>query len=122
MKVCQLGQIAVHHSDAIDAKYTVAEKAFPPDLMTKHTSFNGKPIHWIANFGYQHKATGAAAAGRLDEPYDIELAAHHIANAQLVYFDGAAVQPLPTRPSDTTPGKVKATLDLGDPPIGWVSR
>ena len=122
MKVHPLGQIAVHHSESIDAKYAVAEKAFPPDLLTKHAAFNGKPIHWIANFGYRHKTSGAAAAERLEEQYEIELDAHPNPQAQLVYFDGAAVQPLKTRPSDTRPGRVKATLDLGDPPIGWGGR
>ena len=121
MPVRHLGKLSVHHSDSLDAKYNVAEKDFPPDLMTKHASYNGHPVHWIANFGFQHKATGAAVASRLEETYEIEIDGHQQPDARLVYFDGDAVQPLDTRPSDT-PGKVKATLDLGDPPIGWTVR
>ena len=122
MKVRHLSKLSVHHSDALDDKYSVAEKDLPADLATKHTHYNGRQVHWITNFGFQHKATGATAATRLEESYDIELDAPPEAQAQHVYFDGTAVQPLPTRPSDATPGKVKATLDLGDPPIGWTGH
>jgi hypothetical protein len=122
MKVHRLSQLSIHHSDALDEKYDVAEKDFPPDLTTRHASYQGRRVQWIANFGFQHKATGAPAANRLEEPYEIELAPHPAPGAQLVYFDGTTVQPLPTRPSEATPGKVKATLDLGDPPIGWTGH
>ena len=122
MKVHHLSKLSIHHSESLHEKYNVAEKNFPPELLTKHTHFNGRRIHWITNFGYQHKATGTPAAGRLDETYDIELDPHPEPDARLVYFDGITVQPLETRPSDTTPGKVKATLDLGDPPIGWTGH
>lgn len=122
MPVRHLANLSVHHSDAIDSQYNVAEKAFPPGLLATHTQYNGQPIQWMTNFGYQHKPSAAPVAGRMQEPYDIELNSPAHPAAQLVYFDGAAVQPLATRPSDTTPGKVKATLDLGDPPIGWSSH
>ena len=118
MKVHHLSKLSIHHSESLDDKYTVAEKDFPPNLR-EHASYAGRPIQWIANFGYQHKASGAAAGARLEEAYDVELDAHQRPEARLVYFDGIAVQPLATRPSDTAPGKLKATLDLGDPPIGW---
>ena len=122
MKVRHLSKLSVHHSEALDDKYDVSEKDFPPDLLTKHAHYQGQPVHWIANFGYQHKATRAAPPTQLEEAYDIELDAHPHPGAQLVYFDGSAVQPLATRPSESTPGKVKATLNLGDPPIGWGGR
>jgi hypothetical protein len=122
MQIRHLSKLSVHHSEALDGKYDVVEKDFPPDMQAKHSRYNGHPIVWIANFGYRHKATGAAVAGRMEETYDIELDRPGEPRAQLVYFDGAAVQPLATRPSDTAPGKVKATLDLGDPPIGWTGH
>jgi hypothetical protein len=122
MKVRHLSHLSVHHSDALDEKYEVAEKAFPPDLLPQHGTYQGQPVHWIANFGYVHKGTRAAPPETLEEAYDIELAAQPQLGAQLVYFDGSAVQPLATRPSDATPGKLKATLNLGDPPIGWTTR
>jgi hypothetical protein len=122
MKVRHLSQLSVHHSDHLDDTYDVAEKEFPPELTTKHTHHEGQPIHWIANFGYRHKASGAAVAGRLEESYDIELDRHENPAAHLVYFDGTGVQPVEARPSDTAPGKVKATLNLGDPPIGWTGH
>lgn len=122
MKVRHLTQLSVHHSDTLDDKYDVAEKPLPPDLSTKHPTYQGKPVHWIGNFGYSHKGTRAAPPTHLEESYDLELDAHQNPEAHLVYFDGSAVQPLSTRPSDGTPGRVKATLDLGDPPIGWTVR
>ena len=121
MPVRHLSKLSVHHSDALDQQYHVAEKDFPPEL-AQHTHHAGQPINWITNFGYRHKATGEAAAGQLHESYDIELDAPASSAARLVYFDGTAVQPLATRASDTTAGKVKATLNLGDPPIGWTSH
>jgi hypothetical protein len=119
MKVRHLSKLSVHHSDQLDEKYHVAEKELPPDLMTKHTHHEGRPIHWVTNFGYRHKASGAAVAGQLEESYEVELERHEHPDARLVFFDGTGVQPLEMRPSDTAPGKVKASLNLGDPPIGW---
>jgi len=119
MPVTHLSKVSVHHSDNLAANYDVAEKDLPPDLHTVHTHYNGAPVSWMTNFGFRHKPSGQAVAGHLEESYDIELDPGTRSNAALVYFDGAAVQPLATRPSDTTPGKVKATLNLGDPPIGW---
>ena len=121
MKVRHLLKLSVYHSDELDDQFHVAEKEFPPELASQHTHHKGRRIQWVANFGYRHKATGAAVAGRLEEYYDIELDQHADPDASLVYFDGAAVEPLDARPSDTTPGKVKASLNLGDPPIGWSS-
>ena len=43
-----------------------------------------------------------------------------IANAEYVYFNGKEILTLPTGPSAANPGKVRAVLTLGDPPIGWV--
>ena len=119
MKVSQLSMLSVHHSDNLAARYDVAEKDFPPDLLAKFTHFNGAPIRWMINFGFRHKPTGPDVAGHLDESYDIELDPGPNPTAQLVFFDGTAVHPLATRPSDTAPGKIKASLTLGDPPIGW---
>jgi hypothetical protein len=119
MKVSHLSKLSVHHSDNLAAKYDVSEKEFPPGLLAKFTHFNGSPIQWITNFGFRHKPTGPSVAGHLEESYDIELDPSPNPGAQLVYFDGTAVHALATQPSDTTPGKIKATLTLGDPPIGW---
>jgi len=67
MKARHFSKLSVHHSDKLDNQYEVAEKDFPADLMAKHTHYNGRRIRWLANFGYRHKATGAAVAGRLEE-------------------------------------------------------
>jgi hypothetical protein len=116
MKVKALSKISIHHSDHLDNKYTVSEKPFPDNLQT---TYNGKSIRWITNFGYQRKENSAEVKGQLEENYDIEIEKDSNPNAVLVYFDGASVKELTTRPSDTTPGKIKATLNLGDPPVGW---
>lgn len=119
MNVKALDKISIHHSDTLDTKYTVSEKPFPANLLTTYTTYKGKSIRWVTNFGYQRKDNNANVRGTLEEDYEIEIDKDSNPNALLVYFDGTGVRELATRPSDTTPGKVKATLNLGDPPIGW---
>jgi hypothetical protein len=55
-----------------------------------------------------------------DEVPEYEILLDQIANAEYVYFNGKEILTLPTGPSAANPGKVRAVLTLGDPPIGWV--
>jgi hypothetical protein len=119
MKVKAFSQLSIHYSDRLDTQYTVDEKPFPANLLTEHAAYKGRRIRWITNFGFRRKDNAAAVTGTLDEDYAIELDQDPSPRAVLVFFDGSRVRELDARPSDTAPGKVRATLNLGDPPIGW---
>lgn len=108
-----LKNINIYVSSALDNKYTVSNKPLPANLPD---SFKGKDLHWFSNFGFKFRANNAEPRHHLEETYDIEL---DKAGSMLVIFDGGNVQELEFRDSDTDPLKVKTTLDLGDPPLGW---
>lgn len=78
--------------------------------------WNGKPVAWFNNFGIRRggRFVNFAYSVIIDPPDG---------DHTLVYFDGKSVQPfagadLDRSPSDH-PGKWRATLRLGDPPLGW---
>lgn len=80
----------------------------------KGLEFEGKVVHWLNNFGMKKK--GSKEFEPIVDPYIIEMNA--IDGAVYVYYDGKKVLELPNTKSEM--GKVTATLNLGDPPAGWV--
>lgn len=94
--------------------YEVYQKPIPGLL--KGRFHRNKTINWMNNFGLVLKDKQIFA----DEVPEYEILLDQIANAEYVYFNGKEILTLPTGPSAANPGKVRAVLTLGDPPIGWV--
>jgi hypothetical protein len=94
--------------------FEVFQKSIPGLL--KGRLHRNKTINWMNNFGLVDKEKHIF----VDAVPQYEILLDQIENAEYVYFDGKAILALPTAPSSEHPGKVRAVLSLGDPPIGWV--
>lgn len=116
-------KIIVIISDKLDKRYDVVKKSnLPADI-----TFKGKKVSWITSFGFRPKPGISVAQSELDnqgfmkdaleEAYSIKLAK---AGEDLVYYDGSNPQGLTYTPSNAKMGDmVEATLQAGDPPVGW---
>lgn len=105
-------EIAIILTEKTATTLDVYQKDLVDEL--KGLEFEGKVVHWLNNFGMKRK--GAKEFEQIVDPYNLEMNA--INGAIYVYYDGKKVLELPTSKSET--GKVSATLNLGDPPAGWV--
>lgn len=116
-------KITVIISDKLDKRYEVVKKSgLPANIIYK-----GKKVNWVTNFGFKPKPGISVAQSKLDnqgfmkddleEAYTIRLAK---AGENLVYYDGSNAQGLAYDPPNATMGEtVEATLQAGDPPVGW---
>jgi hypothetical protein len=93
--------------------YAVWQKEMPAKLPEE---YEGRTIHWFNNFGLKRRGS---------DEYTYRVPAYTIIvdkgprGATLVYFDEQSdpqLNPLETTEVD---GQLHATLDLGDPTIGW---
>jgi hypothetical protein len=116
-------KLTVRISDTLDQWYTVKKK---PNKAPKHDD-KGRPIQWVACFGFALKPgvgqgnrkldSDGFISGELEEAYTISLTKD---GDQLVYYDGKKIEALAYSPGNARPGDtVRATLKVGDPPIGW---
>jgi hypothetical protein len=103
-------KVTVVISAKLDGLFEVLSKGMPAGLPT---TFNGKTITWVANFGFKPKAHHRVPQDKLDnqgfiklldEGYDIEFDRTDVTK---VYYDGSGVKAW-------QPG-----LKLGDPPVGF---
>jgi hypothetical protein len=101
---------------AAHADYEVYQKDIPLELAGR--THQGMPVHWLNNFGLKHKVSGEFAA---DVP-QFSLLFEHISGADFVFYDGKNIQPLATLHDSRGANQVRASLSLGDPPIGWVGK
>ncbi|HVN15708.1 MAG TPA: hypothetical protein VMT73_08195 [Anaerolineales bacterium] len=106
--------IVILPDDRAPAAHQIVKKDIPPSALSQR--WNGKPVTWLNNFGIRQggQFVNFAYSVVVDPPGK---------GQTLVYFDGTTVQAfndadLDRAPSDH-PGKWKAILRLGDPPIGW---
>ena len=94
-------------------RYTVWQKDIPDEI--QGATYQGSPVIWVNNFGLKRVGSDDYEA-TVSEPYTVILD-EVPAEATAVYHDGRNVRPLGTTPAGG--GRVEATLDLGDPPVGW---
>jgi hypothetical protein len=117
--------IFVNVSDILDQRYEVVPKTTTPSANT----YKGKPVTWVASYGFRPKKGINIAQGKLDaqgfmqgnleQDYTIQLAK---AGNVLVYDDGTGLQELAYSPANAPMGDmVQATLAAADPPVGWAS-
>jgi hypothetical protein len=97
----------------VEADYDVVQKEIPESL--QNATYNGKPVRWINNFGVRRK--GRDQFEQRVSAYELSL--EKVEGAEYVYFDGQNIRGLGVAPDDEDAARVKATLDLGDPPVGW---
>ncbi len=97
---------------AAAGQFTVWQKDIPGDVPM---TFAGKAITWVNNFGF--KRVGSDRFESTVPAYTIELD-QGPANAVLVVYDAPNVRALTP---DSVGQRVRATLELGDPPVGWAS-
>jgi hypothetical protein len=116
-------KISVLISDQLDKRYEVVKKSGLP----ANVVFKGKKVNWVTNFGFRPRPGISIAQDKLDnqgfmkaaleEAYTIRLAK---AGDNLVYYDGSSPQGMAYTPSNAKLGDmVEATLQAGDPPVGW---
>lgn len=115
-------KITVRVSDTLDRLYAVKKKA-----IKSPNEHEGKPIKWVAYFGFTLKEgvgqgnrkldSHGFITGDLEETYTISLTKD---GDQLVYYDGKKINTLAFSPKNAKSGEtVEATLKAGDPAIGW---
>lgn len=95
--------------------YSVWQKELPSDLPE---SYQGLTISWFNNFGL--KPAGSDDYEAKVPPYTIILDPGPSGSA-LVYFDELSEPRLNWLETVEVKGKLHATLDRGDPAIGWVT-
>ncbi len=116
-------KVTVRVSDNLDKRYDVRKK---PNKAPSHDD-KGRPIQWVACFGFALKKGVDKGnlklddedfiKGELEEAYTISLPKD---GDDLVYYDGKQIKTLAYSPGNAKPGDaVRATLKIGDPPIGW---
>jgi|GEM_PF-3458596 len=82
----------------------------------KNETYRQKKVNWLNNFGLFDPGANKYA----DDVDEYEILIDQIPNAEFVVYDGAQIVHLDTGPSQAAPGKLRAVLRKGDPPIGWV--
>ncbi len=94
--------------------YRVFQKEIPTHLKGK--KHKDQPVTWINNFGLKEKRKRKYA--ETVPEYTIML--DHIEGVEYVYFDGSEIKPLFASRHENDPSKVRATLTIGDPPVGII--
>ena len=93
--------------------FSVWQKEMPPDLPVTH---QGMRIEWFNNFGL--KKAGS-------DEYEAEVPAYTIIvdkgppDAVLFYYDELSEPQINRLETTEVEGKLQATLDRGDPAVGW---
>lgn len=100
--------------DRDPVQHRIVKKDIPQSA--RDQLWNGRPVEWFNNFGIRRAGQFVNFAySVVIDPPDGE--------KTLVYFDGKTVQPFADADLDRAPGdhpgKWRATLRLGDPPLGW---
>jgi hypothetical protein len=96
-------------------EYSVWQKELPGNLPE---SYQGMTISWFNNFGL--KRAGSDRYEAKVPPYTIILDPGP-SGSILVYYDELSELPLNRLETTEVEGKLHATLDQGDPAIGWVT-
>ena len=112
--------VTVILGDDIESDYDANAKDLPDDLpqfWTDPEDNVSKPIEWLSNFGLTRRSDNTPVT-RLPEgkKYTIELPRG--LGKKFVFYDGANVQELPTRPGQGN--TLEADLTLADPPVGVI--
>ena len=94
-------------------EYGVWQKEMPEGLPD---SYQGRPITWLNNFGLKRRGSDDYAASV--PAYTIVLAKDPERTALLVY-EPQGNPPLREVATREVDGRVQATLDRGDPSVGW---
>jgi len=106
-------RMRVRLTPAAAEEYGVWQKEMPADLPQ---SYEGRPITWFNNFGLKRRGSDA---------YEASVPAYTIivdkgpADAVLVAYDAQADPSLYALDTVEVDGELHATLDRGDPAVGW---
>lgn len=94
-------------------EYGVWQKEMPEALPD---TFEGRPITWLNNFGLKRRGSDRYAASV--PPYTV-LLEKGPKGAVLVVYEEEGKPPLRRLETEEVDGRVQATLDRGDPAVGW---
>jgi hypothetical protein len=95
--------------------YGVWQKEMPQDIPTE---YDGSPIDWFNNFGLKRAGSDA---------YEVTVPAYTIivdkdpGGRHLISYDATRTPALALLATVEERGKLHATLDRGDPAVGWTS-
>ncbi len=97
------------------SKFIVVEKDFPANLPTHKAGDPNFKYEWFACFGIRHAKAGGVPGDFANIEYTLTLDPLP-AGKRLFAFYGGQVHEVPTR---SIGNKIRATLNVGDPPLGW---
>lgn len=106
-------EVRVRLSREAAREYGVWQKEMPEEMPD---SYQGRPITWLNNFGLKPRGSDAYAASV--PAYTIVLAKGP-EDAVLVVYEPQGDPPLRELATREVDGQVQATLDRGDPSVGW---
>jgi hypothetical protein len=105
-------QLEIVLAEEAVSQYDFFHKDIPAKL--RGQKYQNKDISWLNNFGM--KVKGGKGYERRVPRYSIFI--KDTGKKTYVYYDGSKILELPVSPAGA--GQLRAELDLGDPPVGWV--
>ncbi len=104
--------IEIDLGDNDPTQYAVVQKDIDPNIPT---SFNGIQIEWFNTFGIRRRRRGKNLGDYANIPYTIFMDALPAGKRLFAYY-GGAIHELSFQ---TEAGQTRASLSVGDPPIGY---
>lgn len=106
-------EVRVRLSQEAAEEYGVWQKEMPEGLPDR---YEGRPITWLNNFGLKRQGREEYAAS---VPAYTIILAKGPEDAVLVVYEPQGDPPLRELKTEEVNGQVQATLDRGDPAVGW---